>query len=94
MLTEAANAMHRDTNRSDPAVLVVIMPNLDDLMKPVRASTFSWRPGSSLFFALYLCSLSDVRMWVAAIAYGSAGLLPVSAFEKDIFGECVEKRRG
>jgi hypothetical protein len=54
ILTDAATAMHLETRRPESAIRVVIMPNLEDLMKALRASTFSCKPGSSLFFALYL----------------------------------------
>ena len=64
--TLAARAMHLETRRLESLVWVVIMANLADEMKVERSSTFSEREGSSLFFAVY----------------GSAGLLPVSVFEK------------
>lgn len=50
------------------SALVVNMPNLDVDTKLTRPSIFSFREGSSKFFALY----------------GSAGLSPVSALLKDI----------
>ena len=64
-LTFPAKAMHLLTSRPlwD---LVVIMPNLHELMKATKSSTFSLRDGFSRFLALY----------------GSAGLEPVSALLK------------
>ena len=52
------------------SALVVNMPNLDVETKLTSPSIFSFRGGSSRFFALY----------------GSAGLSPVSALLKDILG--------
>lgn len=65
--------MHLDTNAPEDPSRVVIMPNLESLMKAERSSTFSLMEVSSLLAALY----------------GSAGLEPVSAFEKDILGIVV-----
>jgi hypothetical protein len=64
----AANAMHLETSMPEASSLVVIMPNLQAEMNSLRSSTFSLMDVSSLFFALY----------------GSAALLPVSVFEKDM----------
>lgn len=58
--------------------LVVIIPNLLASMNALRSSTFSFTEVSSLFFAVY----------------GSAGLLPVSVFEKDMIDLVVEKLFG
>lgn len=64
----AANAMQRDTRAPEEPSRVVIMPNLQAEMNSLRSSTFSLMEASSRFFSLY----------------GSAGLSPVFAFEKDI----------
>ena len=53
-LTDAATAMHLLTSNPLSGIRVVIMPNLEDLMKLVRSVTFSSRPGSCLFLSLYL----------------------------------------
>lgn len=60
--------MHLEVKAPDEASRVVIMPNLHALTKSDRSSTFSLMDVSSLLVALY----------------GSAGLEPVSVFEKDI----------
>lgn len=62
--------MHLETKDPDCPSLVVIMPNLQEVMNSERSSTFSLMETSSILAALY----------------GSAGLLPVFAFEKDILG--------
>lgn len=67
-LTFAAKAIHLETKAPDEPSLVVIIPNLHELMNSDRSSIFSLMEVSSAFLALY----------------GSAGLLPVSAFEKDM----------
>jgi hypothetical protein len=67
-LTLAANAMQRDTRAPEEPSRVVIMPNLLAEMNSLRSSIFSLMEAWSRFFSLY----------------GSAGLSPVSAFEKDI----------
>jgi hypothetical protein len=46
--------MHLDTSSPESAMRVVIMPNLEDLTKALRAVIFSSVPGSSLFFSVYL----------------------------------------
>ena len=66
--TLAANAMQRDTRAPEEPSRVVIMPNLQAEMNSLRSSTFSLMEAWSRFFSLY----------------GSAGLSPVFAFEKDI----------
>jgi hypothetical protein len=66
--TLAANAMQRDTRAPEEPSRVVIMPNLLEEMNSLRSSTFSLMEAWSRFFSLY----------------GSAGLSPVFAFEKDI----------
>ncbi len=68
IFTLAANAMQRDTRAPEEPSRVVIMPNLQAEMNSPRSSTFSLMEASSRFFSLY----------------GSAGLSPVLAFEKDI----------
>jgi hypothetical protein len=66
--TFAAKAIHLDTRAPEAASRVVIIPNLQAETKSLRSSTLSLMEAWSMFFSLY----------------GSAGLLPVSAFEKDI----------
>jgi hypothetical protein len=66
--TLAAKAMQRDTRAPEEPSRVVIMPNLLAEMNSLRSSIFSLMEAWSRFFCLY----------------GSAGLSPVSAFEKDI----------
>ena len=53
-LTCAATAMHLLTSNPPSGAVVVIMPNLELLMKAARSETFSSRPGSCLFLSLYL----------------------------------------
>lgn len=60
MPTCAATAMHLETSMSDEGALVVIMPNLELLMKSERSWIFSAVPGSSLFFSLYLGCASAI----------------------------------
>lgn len=67
-ITLAANAMHRDTSAPEDPSRVVIIPNLEVEIKSIRSSTFSLIDVLSRFFSLY----------------GSAGLSPVFALEKDI----------
>ena len=50
--TFAAKAMQRDVSSPLLSILVVIMPNLHDVMKLTRSSTFSFSSGSVLFSAL------------------------------------------
>ena len=59
--------MHLEIKWPEEESRVVIMPNLELFMKPLRAATFSSREASLSVFLLL---------------YGSAGLLPVSALEK------------
>jgi hypothetical protein len=66
--TFAAKAIHLETRAPEDPSRVVIMPNLQAETNSLRPSTLSLMEAWSMFFSLY----------------GSAGLLPVSAFEKDI----------
>lgn len=50
--TFPANAMHLEVKYSEPAILVVSMPNLASEMKSTRSSTFWARGGSSRLLAL------------------------------------------
>jgi hypothetical protein len=49
-----ATAMHLEANNPVEESWVVIIPNLEDLMKLARSSIFVLVPGSSMFFSLYL----------------------------------------
>jgi hypothetical protein len=64
----ATNAMHLETKAPDKLSRVVIIPNLQEETNSLRPSTFSLMETSLRFVSLY----------------GSAGLSPVFAFEKDI----------
>jgi hypothetical protein len=64
--TLAAKAIHLETNLPVVPSRVVIIPKLQFEMNSLRSSTFSLMEASSRLFCLY----------------GSAGLLPVSVFEK------------
>ena len=66
--TFAAKAIHLETRAPEDPSRVVIMPNLQAETNSLRSSTLSLMEAWSMFFSLY----------------GSSGLLPVSAFEKDI----------
>jgi hypothetical protein len=84
--------MHLDASRPVEESLVVIMPNLEVLMKLDRSWIFSSVLGSSRFFSLYLgaCEhgvLSGKTLMVSQCTYGSAGLEPVSVLEYDIMGD-------
>jgi hypothetical protein len=81
----AARAMHLETMRPVLESTVLIIPNLQALMKLDRSSTLSWREGSCLFFSVYLpgCQIWS-RVCQDFNTDGSAALEPVSALEKDM----------
>jgi hypothetical protein len=76
--------MHLDANRPVEESLVVIMPNLELLMKLERSWIFSSVLGSSRFFSLYLITCQHGFLLQSQSTYGSAGLEPVSVLEYDI----------
>ena len=85
--TWPATAMQRETRRPDSGMRVVIMPNLEVLMKVDRSLILVAVSGSSRFFSLYLENMSVhcTEAMVCGIGtYGSAGFEPVSAFEYDM----------
>jgi len=73
--TFAASAIALDASRSLSAVCVVNRQNLVLSRKDWRSSTFSFREGSSKFFAVY----------------GSAVLLPVSALLNEAMASWYRK---
>lgn len=73
--TFAAKAMQREVSRPLLPMRVVIMPNLQEVMKLVRSSTFSLSSGSFLLVALYLHLVSYCPGLMGLhVSYGSAGL--------------------